>query len=213
VAYSAATLTGTGGVGAYSWSIDPSSAASLSSIGMNLNASTGAITGTSTAVGTYSFTFRLTDSTTAYVTRTLSLTVASNLHLVSGPDYVAGGSPSGFVGGVDAGNISSVSPRPNMSFYVVATGVISTSTSTISASTSVPGVSATVTSVTGSSGSAVALIQLTGSLVGSTGSNNITVSVIDKGISKSVTFQWLQYTSEAIYLVPASGSIPTYYAG
>jgi hypothetical protein len=213
VAYSAATLTGTGGVGAYSWSIDPSSAASLSSIGMNLNASTGAITGTSTAVGTYSFTFRLTDSTTAYVTRTLSLTVASNLYLVSGPDYVAGGSPSGFVGGVDAGNISSVSPRPNMSFYVVATGVISTSTSTISASTSVPGVSATVTSVTGSSGSAVALIQLTGSLVGSTGSNNITVSVIDKGISKSVTFQWLQYTSEAIYLVPASGSIPTYYAG
>ena len=212
VAYSAA-LTGVGGVGAYSWSIDPSSAASLSSIGMSLNPSNGAITGTTTAVGTYSFTFRLTDSTTAYVTRTLSLTVASNLHLVSGPDYVAGGSPSGFVGGVDAGNISSVSPRPNMSFYVVATGVISTSTSTITATTSVPGVSATVTSVTGASGSAVALIQLAGPLSGSLGSNNITVSVIDKGISKSVTFQWLQYTSEAIYLVPASGSIPTYYAG
>jgi hypothetical protein len=50
-------------------------------------------------------------------------------------------------------------------------------------------------------------------LGGSTGSNNLTVSVIDKGVSKSATFQWLQYTSEAIYLVPASGSIPAYYEG
>ena len=56
-AYSA-TLSASGGTTPYTWSI---SAGSLPA-GLTLNASTGAITGTPTTAGTFSFTAKVTDS-------------------------------------------------------------------------------------------------------------------------------------------------------
>jgi prepilin-type N-terminal cleavage/methylation domain-containing protein len=73
VAYSQ-TLAATGGVTPYTWSI---SSGSLPN-GLSLNSSTGAITGTPTTAGTYSFTVKVTDSaspTPGTATKALSITV------------------------------------------------------------------------------------------------------------------------------------------
>ena len=70
VAYSSA-LTATGGVAPYTFSI---SSGSLPP-GLTLNASTGAITGTPTTAGTYSYTAKVTDST-GTITGSLTVTVA-----------------------------------------------------------------------------------------------------------------------------------------
>jgi hypothetical protein len=74
-AYSA-TLTATGGTIPYSWSI---SAGALP-IGLSLNGSTGAISGTPTGNGTSSFTVKVTDSTTPTAqtaTKSFTITVAA----------------------------------------------------------------------------------------------------------------------------------------
>jgi fibronectin type 3 domain-containing protein len=74
-AYSA-TLAATGGTTPYTWSITASSLPP----GLSLNASTGAISGTPTASGTFGFTAKVTDSTTPTAqtaTQTLSITVAA----------------------------------------------------------------------------------------------------------------------------------------
>ncbi|MGB7731153.1 MAG: Ig domain-containing protein [Candidatus Acidiferrum sp.] len=71
-----ASLAATGGTTPYTWSI---SASSLPP-GLNLNASTGAISGTPTAAGTFGFTVKVTDSTTPTAqsaTQKLSIAVAA----------------------------------------------------------------------------------------------------------------------------------------
>ena len=69
-----ATLSATGGTTPYRWSI---SSGSLPS-GLSLNSTTGAISGTPTATGTFSFTVKVTDSGSPAqsATKTLSITVA-----------------------------------------------------------------------------------------------------------------------------------------
>lgn len=71
-AYSAG-LTASGGVSPYTWSL----AAGVLPPGLSLNSTTGAITGTSTTSGTYSVTFRVTDSRGATATRAISITVSA----------------------------------------------------------------------------------------------------------------------------------------
>ncbi len=67
----AATLYASGGVQPYSWSI---SSGSLPG-GLAFNSSSGAITGTPTATGTFNFTVEVTDSTSTHATANLSITV------------------------------------------------------------------------------------------------------------------------------------------
>ncbi|MEA5115933.1 MAG: Ig-like domain-containing protein [Geobacteraceae bacterium] len=69
-AYSAG-LTASGGVSPYTWSL----AAGVLPPGLSLNGTTGAISGTPTSSGTYSVTFRVTDSRRATATRALTITV------------------------------------------------------------------------------------------------------------------------------------------
>ena len=70
IAYSA-TLAATNGVTPYTWSI---SVGTLP-LGLTLNASTGAITGTPTAFGTSNITFKVTDADGLTATATLSIKI------------------------------------------------------------------------------------------------------------------------------------------
>jgi hypothetical protein len=210
VSYTAFQMQATGGDGSYIWSIDPSSVAQLPP-GITMTSS-GLIVGNTIALGSSNITFRLTDTTGAYVTGTLTFTVASNLTLQTGVDFIDGTS-TGYIGAVAAGNVSSINPRPNNSFYVLAKNIISATTNQITASTSVPGITATVSSITTYNSVRVAWIQLTGSFNGQLGDNPITISIVDSGVPASATFKWSQYVSLPIAIVPSSGAIPTYFVG
>jgi hypothetical protein len=72
-------VASTGGTGTTSWSI---SSGTLPP-GLNLNASSGAISGTPTAAGTVSFTIRVTDSVGASTTRLLSITTGDVLKITT----------------------------------------------------------------------------------------------------------------------------------
>ena len=88
-AYSA-TLTAIGGVYPYTWSVTSGTLPD----GLHLNASTGAITGTPTTVGTSNFTVQAADSETPPVTASAPLSIVINpstriftlLHSFAGPD-------------------------------------------------------------------------------------------------------------------------------
>jgi hypothetical protein len=75
VAYSA-MLAASGGATPYTWSL---SGGTTLPTGLTLNATTGSITGTPTAQGTFTFTVQVTDSASppAAVTRSLSITIAA----------------------------------------------------------------------------------------------------------------------------------------
>jgi PKD repeat protein len=68
------TLAATGGTPPYTWSITVGSLPG----GLGLNASTGEISGTCTATGTFNFTVQVEDSLTATDTQALSITVAAS---------------------------------------------------------------------------------------------------------------------------------------
>ena len=67
------TLTASGGTAPYTWS----TTAGTLPAGLTLSASTGAVTGTPTASGNYSFTVQATDSTQATGQQAISLTIAA----------------------------------------------------------------------------------------------------------------------------------------
>ena len=75
IAYSQ-TLSATGGTGSLTWSVSAGSA-SLAASGLSLNASTGVISGTPVALGTFSFTVRVTDSLGGTATQGLVLQINS----------------------------------------------------------------------------------------------------------------------------------------
>jgi hypothetical protein len=198
------TLAATGGTPAYAWSIANSSAATLPP-GLTLNASTGAITGTTVSVGFNRIvTFQVTDSIGVIRTIALAIVVSSSLKVVSGPDYINKTS-LGSLGVVAQGNTSFINPRPNLSFYVVATGVVSTKASQITFGLPT-GFTATVSSLSGG----IAIIQLNGpfSSIGVIGSNKLAMNLTDSGVSLSVGFTWTRYAVGAVTLAPASGSFP-----
>ena len=211
-----ATFTASGGVTPYQWTISPLNVNPLPA-GLTFSAG-GVLSGTTTAAG-YSkpVTFRVTDSalpTAAYVDRTFTITVVSGLSLRTGID-ARDGTSTGVLGYVAAGNVSSINPRPNLSFYVVATGVVSVSIANISASVSYPGITATVVSLSGGT----ANIQLTGAgfdtpSVPSTPTSaptatQLTVTVVDSGTSTSGTFTWYVYNNGGTLLVSPTGNFPT----
>ena len=78
------TLTATGGVLSYSWSI---SSGNLPS-GVTLNSSTGTISGTPTATGIFDFTGQVTDANASSAYKNLSITVRSYpVRITSPPSY------------------------------------------------------------------------------------------------------------------------------
>ncbi len=88
VAYSV-TLTQTGGVSPYTWTVTTGALPA----GLSLNASTGTITGTPTAAGSPNFTVTLTDSGSPALTTTvkLSISIASPPAIVFSTKSLAGG--------------------------------------------------------------------------------------------------------------------------
>jgi hypothetical protein len=203
VAYSASLLA-TGGVAPYTWSISPSSASSLPS-GLGLNTSTGAISGTTSSVGTTTITFRVTDNIGSYVDKALSLTIISGLKLYTGIDYT-GTLTTNYLGYIDTGSVASINPRPNYSFYVIATGVVTTNPSTLQSGITVPsGFTATVTSLSGGIGR----IALSGSFSsGAAGDNSFSISVTDSGVTASGSFKWFIY-NDGILRATATNAFPT----
>jgi hypothetical protein len=83
VPYSA-ILSGTGGAAPYAWSI---SSGALPP-GLSIDANTGAISGTPSALGTYNFTVRLSDASAPVqaVTRSMSITVGATITSTIWPD-------------------------------------------------------------------------------------------------------------------------------
>lgn len=170
--------------------------------GLTMN-SAGLITGTTLALGTTPITFRVTDSTSAYSNKLLSLTVISGLTLKTGIDYTDS-TAYDYLGYVDKGNVVSIMPRTNLSFYVVATGVIATNPASLGIIVSG---GFTVGTVTISGG--VAKIPLTGPFSsGALGdSNSLSVSVTDSGVTATGTFYWVVYDDGALRLA-ANNAFP-----
>jgi hypothetical protein len=201
------TLAASLGTPPYSFSISPVSPNPSLPTGMTMSGG-GAISGTSIESGfSKPITFRVTDSVGSYADKQFTVSVVSGLTLTAGPDYEDAIS-TGYLGYVDAGNVSTILPRPNDSFYVVATGVVSTTVSQMSVSVSNSNITATITSLDTVHG--VALIQLAGSFAaGSSGDNSLVVSVTDSGVSASATFKWKVFTDGTMILTPSSGTFPT----
>jgi len=169
--------------------------------------STGLISGTTLQVGfSQTITFRVTDSISAYSNRPLALTVVSGLTLHTGIDYTDS-TALNILGYIDNGNVVTVAPRPNFSFYVIATGVVSTSPGQLGVIVS-GGFTATVTSLNTSTH--VAQIQLTGPFsTGAAGTHALSISVTDSGVTATASFNWVIYGDGALSLAPTSGTIPT----
>ena len=170
--------------------------------GLTMN-SAGLITGTTLTLGTTPITFRVTDSTSAYSNKLLSLTTISGLVLKTGIDYEDSTS-YGYLGYVDKGNVVGISPRTNLSFYVVATGVITTNPASLGIIVS-GGFSVGTVTISGG----VALIPLNGPFSSGTigNSNPLSISVTDSGVTATGTFNWVVYDDGALRLA-ANNAFP-----
>ncbi|GEM_PF-3878918 len=89
-----ATVNATGGTTPYVWSI---SAGALPP-GLNLNSSSGAISGTPTSAGTYNFTAKVTDAAAGTATKSLSITINGRDNGGSSPVISTDSLPGGKVG-------------------------------------------------------------------------------------------------------------------
>jgi hypothetical protein len=123
-AYSA-SLAASGGVAPYTWSITTGSLPA----GVNLNASTGALTGTPTAGGSFALTFQVRDSATTAATATKSLT----LLVITNTGFKSPSSNAPVVLGAGDGNGFQTTPTSayssNGAFAVDSNSGTSTSTS------------------------------------------------------------------------------------
>jgi hypothetical protein len=200
------TLTATGGSGNYSWSISPASASQLPA-GLSLGASNGVINGTTTQTGfSQTITFRVTDNTNgAFAERSYAVSVISGLTLSTGIDSVDGIN-TGYLGYVSTGNTDSITPRPNMSFYVYASGVTTTNAATLASGISISN-SGFVASVDNLS-SGVAAIRISGPFASaSVGDNTFGITVVDSGVSVTGTFKWKVY-NDGVLRATATNAFP-----
>jgi Putative Ig domain len=201
------TLVASGGTGPYSFSLSPISGAVLPA-GLSL-ASNGTISGTTTTTNTsVTPTFRVTDSIGAFFDKALTLNLVTGLALKTGIDFVDGTSTNS-LGFITNGNVNSINPNPNNSFYVYCSGVLSTQPSQLMVQLGgLAGATATVLSI--NTVTQIATIQLNGPFQnGAVGNNNLTVTVTDQGVTISKTFTWTVYINPALRLAPGTGSFPT----
>lgn len=183
----------------YTWSIISGALPT----GLSLS-SAGVISGTTTLTGfSQSITFQVQDTIAAHVSKAFTFSVTAGLTLKTGVD-ITDGTNTGILGFVATGQVAAVNPRPNLSFFVVASGIVSTSAATMSVSVGNPNISATITSVSGG----VAQIQLSGNGfdAGSVGSNNLSVSVTDNGVNVTNTFTWVVYNDGSLRI---GATLPT----
>jgi hypothetical protein len=200
-------LAATLGVPPYTFSVSPNNPpANALPTGLTLS-STGFITGTS-ILGGYSkpVTFRVTDNIGSYSDKILTVTVTAVLVLKSGID-VQDSTATNDLGFVDGGNVSSINPRPNLSFFVIATGVTSSSPAQITVTTSSPSIVGTVTNL--NTVTQTATIQLTGPFAnGVNGNYPLSVTVVDSGVTRTQVFNWTVFDDGTLSLSPSSGALP-----
>jgi hypothetical protein len=168
----------------------------------------GLVSGISTQSGySKSVLFRVVDTIGTYVDQAFTVTVSVGLQLQTGIDY-SDSTSTNSLGYVDAGNVATINPSPNLSFHVVATDVVSTSTSTIQVSLSNPALS--VGTITLNTGTRTAIIPLLGPFnAGVPGNNDLVVSVTDSGVQITKTFNWTVYPDGTLIVAPSTGSFPT----
>jgi hypothetical protein len=190
----------------YTYQLSPNNTNSLpTGIGIS---SGGLVTGITTQSGySKSVLFRVVDLDGFYSDQAFAVSVAVGLGLKTGIDF-EDGTNLGILGYVDAGNVATINPAPNLSFYVVASNVVSTSTSTIQVSLSNSALS--VGNIQLNTGTRTALIPLLGPFnAGVPGSNSLVVSVTDSGVQTTKEFTWMVYNDGTMIVTPSSGSFPT----
>jgi hypothetical protein len=207
------TFTGHGSVlTPFHFSVSPVSAAQLPT-GLTLTDGPGntqaTIQGTTiqTNYGTKTVTIRCADTSGAYVDVPYTVTVVSGLTVTSGLHHTDAANPANFLGNVDLAYVGSINPRPNDSFFLVATNVVSPTAAGITVTTNNPNITGSVTSLSGGT----AQIQLTGSGFNAPVSNtpySVTVTLVDTGVANTQTFQWTVYDHGDMSL-RASNAFPT----
>lgn len=184
------------------WSISPLSPNQLPT-GLSFSAS-GVLSGLTTVTGyDQNVTFRVNDTTQgSQVDKIIEVKVIAGLTLATGID-TADSLTTGLLGYIDNGSVTSINPRPNQSFLIIASGVVSTSPSQIQITTSNPGVTATVQSIA----SGVATITLSGSAfaVGTPGTYSLSVTLTDSGVTVTKTFSWVVYNDGVLRITGANG--------
>jgi hypothetical protein len=196
----------------YVFSISPFSAYQLPT-GLTLSTDAGAtattahITGTTTLSGfDKTITFRVTDSLGAQADQDLEFIVSQGLDMKTGVDYTDSLALN-ILGYIDNGAVTSINPRPNSAFLVVATGVVSNSPGAIQVSTGNPGIAAAVTSLDTNTGTAV--ITLSGAAFDlAPGTYQVSVTINDSGVQVTKTFSWVVYDDGVLRAAPGSGSFP-----
>jgi hypothetical protein len=196
----------------YHFSVSPVSASQLP-VGLTLtdqNPTKATISGstTQTGYGTKTVTIRCTDNIGASVDVPYVITVVAGLAITSGLHSTDPANPANLLGLVDQGSVLSINVRPNLSFFIVATNVVSSSPAGITVQTNNPNISGSVANL--NTGTQTAQIELSGTgfnaAVG--GPYSVTVTVIDSGVQVSQVFQWSVYDDGTMAL-KASNTTPT----
>jgi hypothetical protein len=183
------------------WSISPLSANQLPS-GLSFSAG-GVLSGITTVTGYDQFvTFRVNDITQgSVVDKTIEVKVIAGLNLATGID-TADSLSTNILGYIDAGAVTSINPRPNQSFLIIATGVVSTAPSQILITTSNPGVTATVQSI--NSGTATIILSGAAFAVGTPGTYPLSVTLTDSGVAVTKSFNWVVYNDGVLRITGAN---------
>lgn len=220
----------------YTWSISPASPNQLPA-GLSLsNASstTGQVTGTTTATGfSKNVLIRVTDNIGAYTEAVFLFTVTQSLALKTGIDFTDSTNTS-FLGYVVNGSVGGITTRPNLSFVVVASGVVSPSAAGLNCSVGavydVTGSGVPLTDIstpvahTGSAFVATPQTPIAGVahiLLSGTGFNltigrtyALVFTLTDSGVTVSQTFLWTVYShGSSLALAPSVGNLPIQQVG
>jgi hypothetical protein len=204
------TISATGGVAPYSWSVSPNSPNQLPQ-GISLTPNTGVLSGTSLQSGySQNILFRVTDAIGVIREASLHLNVKTNIKLYTGPDFQTGSTAKSLgVAYTVAADVSSIDPRPSLTFYVMALNVLSTQPSNVQLY--VPGgYTATTLSIT----NGTAYIKITGSFTGADAVDvQFPVTINDSGVSVSDTFTFRIQQQKNIRVTGASQDLPVMYLG
>lgn len=197
----------------FSFSVSPVSPAQLP-VGLSLassDATHAIITGTTTQTGygTKTVIIRVQDTSGAYLDKSYTVTVAASLAVTSGLHASDPANPANSLGFVDAGSVLSINVRPNLSFFLVATQVVSQSSAGITIQTNNPNITGTVANL--NTGTQTAQIELSGSGFNQAVSvtpYSVTVTINDSGVINTQAFTWIVYDDGTIAL-KASNATPT----